>query len=397
MKKILYITYRNFDPVSSGEKITMMQNLKILSSCYHVDCLILDSKTSISQEKKQIEKYAKNIFCIAYPNICTRIANCFKNLIIKEPLQNGYFYSKKAQVFVKKNASRYDLIFCTHMRTGQYLTNNQAIKKVLVCPDCITLNSKSEAKTSKGLRKLVFSIDAKNVQSFETTKYKIFDYLYVISQRDKKCLLSMDSSLSKKIGILFNSARDLGYSESVAQTQQKSTCFLGRVEYGPNASAILHFVDNIFPKLRLVYPDLIFNIYGGGSIKKIKRIKKIEGVVLHGYVDDVAKEIQRNTFVVAPMISGSGTQNKILECMMLKKLVITTKIGLDGLFNLKGDEIICADTEQEFIKQCLYYLSDECINAKTLIEEKAREYVLLNYSNSISEKQLLTPLKQLLD
>lgn len=397
MKRILYVTYRNFYPVSSGEKITMMQNLKLLSRYYDVDCLIIDEKKNFSESNDLINEYCNEVIQLYYPPKIVKTLRCLLNFFTRKPIQNGYFYSKKAATFIKNNYKKYDLIFCTHMRTGQYVESLKEIKKILVCPDCITLNSKSEASNSKGFRKLIFKIDANNVKRFETKIYRKFDYLYVISQRDREQLIQMDHSISPKTGLLFNYARDLGYSPKIKETSTKQICFLGRLEYGPNATAITHFVNIIMPQLKTKFSDLIFNIYGGGSAKRIKSISKKDDVVIHGFVDDVASEIQKNTFVIAPMISGSGTQNKILECMMLKKLVITTKIGLDGLHNLTGSEIVSADSDDDFVEKCIYYLSDKSKDERDLIGEKARKYVLENYSEIQFEKQLVEPLKGLLD
>lgn len=395
MKKILYITYRNFYPIFSGEKITMMQNLILLSKHYEVDCLIIDDKKMNDSELEYLRKYAKNVFFFQRSNLLFKLFNCLKFLLKGRPLQNGYFYSKKADDFVSKNYHDYDLLFCTHMRTGQYVINIEEIKKVLVCPDCITLNSKNEAKSSKLLRKAIFKLEAKNVEKFESHEYEKFDFLYIISENDKQKLSEIAPRIINKTGLLFNYARDLGFSNLNLESPKPEICFLGKLSYGPNVAAILYFSKNIFPKLKEYYPDLVFNVYGSGSSRKLKSLFKLKGVKIHGYIEDIAKEIQKNCFVVAPMISGSGTQNKILECMFLKKLIVTTQIGVDGLYNLSGNEIIVGNNDKDLIEKCLYFLSDDHQKEKKFIEDNARKYIIKNYSEAISEKQLNEPLEKI--
>lgn len=367
----------------------MMQNLCFLSEKYDVDCIILDKDDPSEESLKELKKYAKNIAYVKMGSLFFRAFHCLFNFLTGKPLQNGYFYSHKMKKMIRQNYKNYDAIFCMHMRTGQYVLDLNDIKKYIDCPDCITLNSKNEYKSSKGLRKLLFRIDYMNVKKFESFKYRLFDGIYVINKRDKDFLVGLDKRLEGKTYILYNYVRDLGYKSEYDKISECSICFLGRVAYGPNTAAIKHFVTNIFPYLKGTYPSLIFNVYGGSVTKEIKQLESVEGVRIHGFVDDVAKEIQSNTFVVAPMVSGSGTQNKILECMMLKKLVITTKIGIDGLDDITEDEIVVCNDDKEYIEKCLFYLSSDNYRAMKAIGENSHKYVTSHYSKENSKSQLL--------
>lgn len=369
----------------------MMQNLLILSKKYDVDCLIMDKKSEKEQSFDEIKKYSKNVFYFKQPNLFVRALNCLKFLILKKPIQNGYFYSRKMNKFVHKNSENYDGIFFMHMRTAQYGLKIST-KKYIDCPDCITMNSFNEFKNSKGLKRLIYRFDYKNVKRFEATKYREFDGVFVINNRDKKQLIELDNKLEHKVYLLQNYVRDLGMLDNLSE-KRNEICFLGRMAYGPNILAIDNFVKNIYPRLKEQFPNLIFNIYGGSVVGKIKKLTKIDGVIVHGYVENVAKEIQQNRFVVAPMISGSGTQNKILECMRLKKLVLTTQLGVDGLDNVSDEDIVVCNDNDDFVKKSLYFLSDESDIKKQIIEENAFRYVQNNFSFEISETQLLSKME----
>lgn len=371
----------------------MMQNLVFLSKHYDVDCLILDKEKPTKECLNELNKYSKNIIFIKTGNLFSKIFHCLSFFVRGKPLQNGYFYSRKMNKTIKAIYKHYDAIFCMHMRTGQYVLKYGDVKKYIDCPDCITLNSKNEYLHSKGIRRLLFKIDYSNVKKFESRKYKCFDGVYVINKRDKEFLIEMDSRLKDKTHILYNYVRDLGYKKEYDIQTNKSICFLGRVAYGPNTIAIKHFVNDIFPHLRAKYPDLVFNVYGGSVTSEIKNLENPNnGIKVHGFVDDIAKEIQSNSFVVASMISGSGTQNKVLECMKLKKLVVTTTIGADGLDDVDDKSLVICHDDQDFIKQCLFYLDDSNKAAKEAIQENAVKYVDKHFSMENSEEQLISKL-----
>lgn len=365
----------------------MMQNLRILSEKFDVECLIMDKGKKEKHCFDEIEKYSKRIVYVKQPNSFIRFFNCLKSLVFKKPIQNGYFYSSKMKSFIKKNYKNYDCLFFMHMRTAQYAVDINA-KKIIDCPDCITLNSYNEYVNSKGLRRFIYKIDYKNTKRFESTKYQCFNRVFVINHRDEQKLIELDSRLKYKIIILQNYVRDLGMSENVIENSNQ-ICFLGRMAYGPNIHAINNFVSNIFPDLKKEYPDLVFNIYGGSVVKKIKNLEKVDGVIVHGYVENVAKEIQSNRLVVAPMISGSGTQNKILECMRLKKIVLTTQLGVDGLDHITSNDIVVCNDNIDFIEKCKYFLSKQSNEEKQRIENNAFNYVVNNFSFEISKQQLL--------
>jgi glycosyltransferase involved in cell wall biosynthesis len=160
----------------------------------------------------------------------------------------------------------------------------------------------------------------------------------------------------------------------------------------PNVNATMYFVNKIYPKVKKVYPDFEFNIIGGNATKEISSLSNIDGINVHGFVDDVAGLIQEQRLVVAPMVSGSGLQNKIIESMKLKKMVITTKIGSDGLTGLKGNELVIADNTDDFIDKLVYYLDDENSNDLNNIAAEGKKYVEKTYSFETVKKQLLDEL-----
>lgn len=206
----------------------------------------------------------------------------------------------------------------------------------------------------------------------------------------------MDPALKGKTFLLYNYARDLGYRPDNRHIDpaHPSLCFLGRVKYGPNTAAIQFFLKEVMPKLREKFPGLVLNVYGGDVEESMKALEHDYPVVFHGFVDDVAGELQRNTVAVAPMISGSGTQNKILECMRLRLCVITTRIGADGLSGLTGKELIVSESAEELIQNCLHYLDSANEAERDAVGDEGARYVKKNYSIEAVEAQLFDRLDE---
>ncbi|MFB5311954.1 glycosyltransferase [Enterococcus gallinarum] len=390
-EKLLVISYRAPYPIKSGDKIRMFQNVRILSLNYDVDLVYVDDNLE-NEDIKELEKYCNTVTKFKMSRVESIFSGIFNFIFKSWPLQVGYFHSSKMKKWIDKNISSYDKVFCNHLRSSSFILNKKGIKKYVDCVDAISLNYENKVKSCKGLERLVYSLELKKVKKYEQEIYSSFDVLFIISMRDKEYINNL--KFSKEPKLLYNYVRDLGYDESksITSTTNKSVCFIGKMSTEPNVNATMYFVNKIYPKVKKVYPDFEFNIIGGNATKEISSLSNIDGINVHGFVDDVAGLIQEQRLVVAPMVSGSGLQNKIIESMKLKKMVITTKIGSDGLTGLKGNELVIADNTDDFIDKLVYYLDDENSNDLNNIAAEGKKYVEKTYSFETVKKQLLDEL-----
>ncbi len=103
------------------------------------------------------------------------------------------------------------------------------------------------------------------------------------------------------------------------------------MDYEPNIMAVRFFAENIWDKIYKKYPDRKFRIVGMNPGKRVKNLENLPGVEVTGYVESLQPFFKECSLVVAPMISGSGVQNKILEALSFGCNVLTTPIGLEGI------------------------------------------------------------------
>jgi glycosyltransferase involved in cell wall biosynthesis len=79
---------------------------------------------------------------------------------------------------------------------------------------------------------------------------------------------------------------------------------------------------------------------------------------------------------IVPLLSGSGIRIKIIEALALKKPVIATSIAAQGIPYTKDENILIADSTDEFIEQlnkCANhgdYLISLGTNARQLAEKE---------------------------
>ena len=90
----------------------------------------------------------------------------------------------------------------------------------------------------------------------------------------------------------------------------------------------------------------------------------VASVHVTGTVEDVRPYIARSAVCIVPLRIGGGSRLKILEALAMKKAVVSTTVGAEGLSITDGDNILIADTPERFSKCVVDCLLD---NKKCLL------------------------------
>ncbi len=135
---------------------------------------------------------------------------------------------------------------------------------------------------------------------------------------------------------------------STIQRVPKRIIFSGNMGYHANSEAAVWFVRNVWPIIRAREPDAEIRIVGINPAKEVRALSAIPGVTVTGEVPSLAAELSAASIAVAPMKSGSGIQNKVLEAMSCRLPVIVTSDALYGLPEQTRKVLMFADTPRSF-------------------------------------------------
>jgi len=94
---------------------------------------------------------------------------------------------------------------------------------------------------------------------------------------------------------------------------------------------------------------------------------------------------------VVPLRVGGGTRIKIYEALAMRKCVVSTTIGAEGLPLTDGVNIVLADSENDFAKKVTELLRDD--NKRNKIAEAGFRLVTEKYSWSKAAEKLHSALK----
>ena len=105
------------------------------------------------------------------------------------------------------------------------------------------------------------------------------------------------------------------------------------------------------------------DINGSRFVKSVVDVLRREG-----YVEDVRPYVYRSSVFVVPLRMGGGTRLKVLEAMSMKKPIVSTSIGCEGI-NVRHDEsILIADEPEAFAAATIKLLRDAALRER-LVEK----------------------------
>lgn len=245
--------------------------------------------------------------------------------------------------------------------------------------DSMTLNLKRKCNIFNNLKRGFWKFELNAIEKLEKNLPE-FDYCenyLVVSGFDKNYLKFQ--SPNPKTSIKTSS---IGYiTEKEIKTEfvkeEKRIIFFGSLSYEPNFSAIYWLYKKVLPIVWSLDTDIRLYIAGSNPPKKLKKItEKNKNIFLISNPVCMSKCIQESLVSVAPLISGSGQQFKIIESMANKVPVITTSKAAIPFGFINKKDLIIEDDPNSFAKEIV----NLCNNQKQI--EKLR----MNAFKTIKDK-----------
>ena len=192
--------------------------------------------------------------------------------------------------------------------------------------------------------------------------------------------------VSKKDAAWFKDAKDVavipnGVSAVPCPSESPGgniIAFSGNMSFKPNVDAALYFFSEILPAVYQEVPDLVWYIVGADPAPEIIALQRHPAIRVTGTVPDVAEYLCRAQVVIAPMRQGSGIKNKVLEAMALRRCVVTTSAGAEGIRCQHQQHVMIADQASDFARIVVAMLRNA--DARHSIAESARLLVEGAYS-----------------
>jgi glycosyltransferase involved in cell wall biosynthesis len=118
---------------------------------------------------------------------------------------------------------------------------------------------------------------------------------------------------------------------AVPEAPVPTLSFTGALDYQPNIEAVLYGADTIWPRILAARPDAQFVIAGRDPAPEIRALGARTNIEIAPNVPDMAQVLGRSWVSIAPMRSGVGIKNKVLEAWACARPVVMSRIATNGL------------------------------------------------------------------
>ena len=382
--KILVILSRVPFPLEKGDKLRAYHQLKVLHQKHEIVlCCLSDSKVHPDAEKALRE--ISSSFHIFHLKRWRIAVNLFFGLFSRKPMQVIYFYQKKIHSAIKKIIEKDDPdhIYCQLIRTAEYAKNEHNYIKTLDYQDAFSKGvERREQKASWPLRE-IFRMERRRLIAYENIIFEYFELKTIISAEDRRFIYHPER---QDIAVITNGIDTQFFTPDYQKTKSFDLVFTGNMSYPPNIETAEYIVNEILPKVQEVNPDINLLLAGSSPHKRVSQLANNKGVEVSGWLDDIRDAYAMGRIFLAPMLIGTGLQNKLLEAMAMELPCITSPLANRSLKAVDGRDLIVGNESEDYSKSIIDLLQSPKRRAE--LGEAGREFVHERFSWNQSVEKL---------
>ena len=207
------------------------------------------------------------------------------------------------------------------------------------------------------LKKWYLGLMARRIKKYELQQLNKFDAITVFTRPDMETL--QKNGINVPIKILPIGIDIKRYNPDLSKTEFPSLFFLGSLDWLPNREGMEWFLDNFYTDLTTDNLRVKFYVAGNDVPEQFDDYEAMGKIFIQGEVDDALEFVNSKAIMVVPLLSGGGMRVKIVEGMAMQKCIIATSLGAERINYKHGENILIANTREEFYKAIKRCISDE--------------------------------------
>jgi sugar transferase (PEP-CTERM/EpsH1 system associated) len=391
--KIAFITSRFPFPVEKGDKLRAFHHIRWLGDRHEVHLFALTHQ-DVSDADIQVPRQSCASVSVYQIRRARLFFNVIKGWIDGLPAQVAYFLDQRQKRRMQQDLIRLgpDHIFAQLIRTSEYV-RILPVAKTLDYMDVFSVGSMQRAETGNWFLRPFFAFESKRLQHYERSVYTDFSRHMIISTQDRDRL---PLSYRGNVAVISNGVDYDFFAPLRTSVEQYDVLFVGNMGYLPNIEAAEYLISEVMPHVWQKAPDTSVCLAGARPHRRVQKLRS-DLVQVTGWVEDVRPYYNRSRVFAAPMFTGLGLQNKILEAMAMEVPCITTPIVDKAIGGSAEGALWVAEDAITFAEMIIRLLQVD-VEAEEL-GKKGRAFVKTHYDwpeqnqmmeNLLSTKTVLT-------
>jgi len=349
-------------PLESGKKIRSFNLITRLALKHEILYL---AYVRLPEEKEKVEMLEKRgISVIAVEDVRLKkwtlafYTMVILNFLSRKPFSTVYHIKKP---FIEKlkevlATEKPDLVHCEWTNLAPFLEGVHGIPRVISAHNVESdIWKRLGENASNPLIRLLGWQQARKIERLEREWYAKVDLCIAVSDEDAKVIRGYGA----KVGVVENGVDVEYYDVCGDNVDQNWIIFVASFDTFSNQDGVHFFVKEILPLIKEKNPDISFWIVGKDPPSRIREYASLDRCIhLTGSVPDVRQYLARAAICIVPLRIGGGSRLKILEALAMKKAVVSTSVGAEGLVVRDGEHILIADQPRDFAARVAGLLRD---------------------------------------
>jgi len=353
-------------PLESGKKIRTFNLMIRLAKKFEIVFLSYANLPEEEYKVRKLEEYGIKLIPVKDVRTTKWTTPFYLQIVLsflsREPFSSQY-HIKNEYIDVLRltlTNEKPDLVHCEWTNLAPFLEYVEDIP-------CIISSHNVESDIWKRLGKNGSNIfmrilgrsQAIKIERLERHWYPRADCCIAVSNQDMETI----SSYGANVTVVDNGV-DIGYYDSYPKQRirKSSIVFTASFDTFSNQDGAIYFIEEIYPLIKKEVPDVQVWLVGKNPPDKLKSYSSVDtSIHVTGTVEDVRAYIAQAEICIVPLRIGGGSRLKILEAMAMKKPVVSTTVGAEGLSVEHGKNIFLADTPESFKDYVIRFLRDQTV------------------------------------
>lgn len=378
--KVFFICNKSPYPHREGGPIAMNRLIEgMIRKGHQVKVLAINSdKYNVSLDEVPAGYRKKTGLELHYLDLSIKPVAAFKNLFTNQSYHVERFVSKSFEERIIRilTENDFDIIQFEMLYIAPYI---EVIRSITNAPIILRAHNieheiwdRVMETTRNPLKKWYLKHITKTLKAYEVEALPRFDGIAAITQRDA-VELAKYTAPSKITDIPFGIYPGQFQVSNPQEWNFPSLFHIGSMNWIPNEEGMRWFIDRVWPLIQEKHPDVKLYLAGRHMPSWLLNLDA-ENIEIVGEVDSAASFIHSMGVMIVPLLSGSGIRIKIIEGMAAAKPIVSTSIGAEGINCTPGENILLADSPDDFSKAVSTLLKDKKkavdigTNARNLIE-----------------------------
>ena len=168
------------------------------------------------------------------------------------------------------------------------------------------------------------------------------------------------------------------YKNYSLKNSDTTILFYGGMDSSQNLYAVIRFIKDILPKVKLKIPEVRCRILGKSPPDEVKKLHNGKDFIVEGFVTDVREPISKSSVMILPLELGAGFRSRIVEVLSLGVPVVGTHNALDNTGLIDGEHCYISDDDEVMANYLHSIMTDQ--KKREIMSKKCKNFAMNNFS-----------------